>query len=166
MTALFVALGMFAMGWVLHVALWRIRLPRRHSAALLMIFGLLPVLAIAVWVVSGASPIISWFEVPGIMALYAGAVFCYVIVYSGVEQTSPTVAIVRALAIAGESGCSPEELAPLITEDSLIRPRLDALRLDGMITPAGEGCSLTGRGRSAARMSMMFSPLFNLGDGA
>ena len=166
MVALTVSLGLFAAGWLLHVAWWRVRLPRHHSLALVIVFVSLPPAAAVAWLLGGAWPSISLAEVPAVLSLYIGAAVCYLITYSGVEQTSPTLVLVRALEQAGSKGCSREDLVGLITEDMFVRPRLEALRIDGLLTSAGRGFVLTARGRRAVRTSLAFTRLFNIRQGA
>jgi hypothetical protein len=96
------------------------------------------------------------------MVFYLGAVGCYLITYSGVEQTSPSLVIVRAIETAGNDGCSREELAALITEERFVRPRLEALRRDGMVIAVDGGFVLTRGGKRAAQLASVLSRVFNI----
>jgi len=160
--ALIVSLALIVGAWLLHVAWWRFRLPRHHIGALLLVFTATPLVMAVIWVASGSPPLVSLSELPGMMALYLGAAGCYLITYAGVEQTSPSLMIIRALEAAGDNGCTPEELAELITENGFIRPRLEALKRDGMITSADGGFVLTSLGKLAVQVALAISRIFNI----
>ena len=166
MTALLTSLALFGTAWLAHLLWWRIALPRRHTAALLLLFAIVPVAAAVLAPALPAAHLPSAAEVPGVLSLYAGAASCYLIVYTGIEQTSPTLAIVRALERAGGGGCSQENLAPLITEDLFVRPRLEALALDGLISRQAGGWALTTRGRRAARAATFLAGVFGIRENA
>jgi hypothetical protein len=147
--ALLISLALFGAAWLVHLVWWRVRLPRRQSMALLAVFAVVPLLAAA----AGGARFIAAAEVPAAAALYLGAVGCYLILYTGVEQTSPTLVIVRALQAARPRGCSAEELAQLVTDELFVRPRLEALVADGIAAATADGWVLTARGRRTARLA-------------
>lgn len=162
MAALILALGLFAAAWLAHLAWWRLSLPRHHTLALLMVFAATPFVAAGVWFVIGRPALVPMGAIPGILALYAGATGCYLITYSGVEQTSPSLVIIRALEAAGGNGCSRDQLGRLVTEDVFVKPRLEALRSDGLLAASGAGYVLTPRGQRAARIALVFTRAFNI----
>jgi hypothetical protein len=166
MTTLIASLALFGIAWLLHVAWWRISPPRRHLFALLCLFAAVPVCAGPAWLVVPPHLLLAPADIPGALALYLGAAACYLIVYTGVEQTSPTLVIVRALEHARQGGCSDADLAGLITEDLFVRPRLEAMALDGLLVPVADGWSLTSRGRRAARIASVLAKLFNIRENA
>lgn len=141
-------------------------MPRRQLAALAGVFIAVPTLAGLVCAAGGLPSFLQLAEIPGILALYGGAAFCYLIVYTGIEQTSPSLVIVRALESAGQQGCAREELASLITEDLFLQPRLEALALDGLLVARDGGWTLTGQGRKAARMATVFAQFFRIRESA
>ena len=159
MAALILALALFAAAFAAHLAWWRLRLPRRHTFALLGVFAATPAAAAALWLALGAPALLPAAALPAVLALYAGAAGCYLIAYSGVEQTSPSLVLVRALEEAGASGCSRAELDRLVTEDAFVKPRLEALRLDGILGPDG---ALTPRGLFAARLAAALAAIFGI----
>jgi hypothetical protein len=166
MSALVVSLALFAAAWLLHFGWWRISLPHHHTQALLAVFALTPLACAGLWLALGRPAFISAAEVPSVLAFYTGAAGCYVITYTGVEQSSPSLTIVRALESAGEKGCSQDELAAMITQDQFVAPRIEAMRRDGLLTVSAAGFSLTPRGRRAARTALAFSKLFNVRENA
>ena len=113
MTLLLTAVGLFLSAFAAHVALWRIRIPRRQTLTLVLVFAAVPLLAWAVARVVGAT--VAPAALPAIGLFYAGAACCYLITYAGVEEASPSLLIIRALESAADKGCSRVELAAIIT---------------------------------------------------
>jgi hypothetical protein len=68
----------------------------------------------------------------------------------------------QALQDAGPAGCSPGELSTVITDDNFVKPRIDALKRDGMLAAVAGGYVLTRRGKQAARLSLLLSRIFNI----
>lgn len=166
MAALLSALGLFVLAWLLHLLWWRLRLPANHTGALLLLFAATPVLAAGLWLGAGAPRLIGLADIPGIALLYMGAVGCYLIAYTAIEETSPSLAVFAALQAAGGAGCSREDLSTVVTDSNFIKPRLDALRRDGILQSAGDGCVLSPRGEKAARLAVAIARAFNIGRNA
>lgn len=165
MAALALALGLFLIALGIHVIWWRWQLPRHHTAALLVAFAVPPLLAGLLWL-AGARFGLGWTDLAGIALFHAAATGCYLITYAGVEETSPSLVIIRALEQAGARGCSRAELQPCITDERFIAPRLAALQRDGLVTAAGAGARLTPAGLRLARLANLLARCFNLHEGA
>jgi hypothetical protein len=153
--ALLISLALFGAAWLVHAVWWRSRPPARHLRALAWLFAIVPL------VVLPFLPVLP-LEIPAVLALYAGIAASYLILYTGIEQISPTLIVVRELARAQGSGCSEEELAQLMTDDLLLRPRMQALVTDGLLAPSGSGWALTARGYRAARVAEIVAKLFDI----
>ena len=162
MTALIVSLVLVVGAWLLHVVWWRFRLPRHHTGALLLVFAATPLVMSVIWIASGSPPLVSLYELPSITALYLSAAGCYLITYAGVEHTSPSLVIIRALEAAGEKGCLKKEFAAVVTESNFVKPRLEALKRAGMLTSTSGGFVLTSLGKRAAQLALMCSRVFNI----
>jgi hypothetical protein len=97
------------------------------------------------------------------MALfYLGAAGCYLITYAGIEETSPSLVIIRALERAGAKGCTKDELARLITDERFVQPRFQALKRDGLVVSG----HLTPAGLRVARLSVLLAKVFNIHESA
>lgn len=162
MAALLSSLGLFGFAWLLHLMWWRWRLPRNHTGALLVVFAAAPPIAILLWMACGAPHWVGLRDIPGMALLYLGAVGCYLIAYTAIEETSPSLAIFDTLQAAGDAGCTREELSGVITDSNFIKPRLDALRRDGILVAAADGYILSRRGKKAAYLAMLVSRMFNI----
>ena len=166
MSALLSSFALFGVAWIAHVVWWRYNLPRHQTRALVVVFTAAPLVAGCLWVASGRPELIELHDLPGIAMFYLGAIGCYLIAYTAVEETSPSLTIIRTLEAAGNTGCSLEELSSVITESNFVKPRLEALRRDGMVTAADGGFVLTRRGRQAAQTALLLSRIFNIQENA
>ena len=164
MSALLAPLALFAAAMFVHAAWWRVRPPRRHLASLAVLFLAVPAVAALAWVALDARLLASA-EIPAALALYAGAAACYLILYTGIEQRSPTLVIVNALERSA-GGSSREDLERLITDDLFVKPRLEAMALDGLIARSANGWVLSGRGLRAARAASMLASVFRIRENA
>lgn len=131
-----------------------------------MVFAVAPPVAILLWIACGGAQLIGLRDLPGMALLYLGAVGCYLIAYTAIEETSPSLAIFGALQAAGSAGCSLEELSTVITDSNFVKPRLDALRRDGILVAAADGYVLSPRGKRAAQLAMLVSRVFNIENNA
>jgi len=112
MTPLILAGAAWLFAFVLHLTLWRWRLPKAQLKALLVIFAL-------VWAVAALS-ILAGVAGAGSFAAgslvgflyfcltYWSAALCYVITYSAMEGDSPTLSLTRHLHRKGSDGVSHE----------------------------------------------------------
>jgi hypothetical protein len=169
MLALLFAISLVLASFAVHVIVWRVRLPRRQTRALLLVFSLVPITVILA-IVSGFapgrfySPVAA--EIPAIALFYMGATCTYLITYYGIEDTSPSLTIIRAVQRSGTHGCSREELEVLLSESQPVESRLAALKSAGYLTPSGTGFLLAPRGMRAARAARFFAKLFNIHESA
>jgi len=163
MNALLLSIGLFIFAWITHVLLWQIYTPKNQSLALIKIFIFVAVCFILLF----PSWLVSTFSVPlliGISMFYLGTLGCYLIVYTAVEETSPSLAIFWALQKNIQKGCTSKELAQVITDDTFIKPRINALRRDGILVQIAEssGHRLTSKGQKAAVIANLISKIFNI----
>ncbi len=166
MAALIATLLLVALALAIHVVWWRWRLPRNHTGALLLSFSLPPLLALGLWFGAGLRFGLVWTDLPSIVLFYAAATGTYLITYAGVEETSPSLVIIRALEQAGPQGRTRDDLNPCITEERFISPRLTALQRDGLTRSSNDGVRLTPTGFRLARFATFLAKLFNLHEGA
>jgi hypothetical protein len=158
MATLLIAVGLFLSAIAAHVVIWRFRVPRNQTRCLLLIFALAPLLLCAA--AAAMSPFaprtLLAKDVAGIALFYLGA---------GVEETSPSLKLIRALEAAGGDGCTREDLAELITEEHFIEPRLRSLKSQRIIAETAEGIQLTSRGTRIARSAALLSGVFRIDEG-
>ena len=114
MNFLFLSAGALFIAWIVHLAIWRWRLPKAQLKILLVIFAV-------VWAVAALSVLTGFVGVGSFAAdwlvgflyfclIYWSAAFCYVITYSAMEGDSPTLSLTRHLHRRGEEGISHDEI--------------------------------------------------------
>jgi hypothetical protein len=164
------AAGLFAVAFLLHLLCWRIRRPSRVALALLSLFlgtlvlGLLAALYVP-WL-GQLTPLGPW-EVAHVCLFHVAASLAYIVLYSALEQDSPTLTIIAFVA-AAERGRSRNELFGLVRDDHIVGTRFDALVASQIIAPA-EGTDqvyvLTSRGQRWARLFGFCRHLYRLDKG-
>jgi hypothetical protein len=147
-TALLAA-GVFGVAFLVHLAWWRLALPRRQTAALLMLFcGVL-----GVWLAVSHFMPGRWFTAADrwdaihVAIFHVACTLAYVVAYSALEHRSPSMTLLTAVADSGRAGCTPEELRGLLAGANPVELRLDAMVHDGMVTRDGDDYALAPKGR-------------------
>lgn len=146
------AVGVFATAFIGHLALWRIALPTRQTAALLgVFFG-----ALVAWLLTSHLLPGRWFtacdrwQAVHVAVFHTACALAYVVAYSAIEHRSPSMTLLVAVADAGDAGCSRDDLRGLLAGASPVEVRLDAMVQDGMVTVDGDGYALAAKGRAWA----------------
>lgn len=139
------------------------RLPRYQTAALLKIFsaGFGLGLAVVLLLHRSDSPVPAMLH---FTIFYVPMALAYVSLYSLIEHDSPSLLIVRALAEAGSSGRSRQELEDLFQED-IVESRLKAAISNGLVRLSGEGWALTPMGRVVGSVASLIKSIYGIRDG-
>jgi len=147
MSSLFLAAGALFIAWIVHLAIWRWRLPKAQLKALLVIFAL-------VWVVAALS-ILAGVAGAGSFAagslvgflyfclFYWSGALCYVITYSAMEGDSPTLSLTRHLHASGAEGVSHEEIEEFFRQRPFVGARVKALVTDDIFIEEEGGYRLS-----------------------
>lgn len=146
MRVLVAGLLLFALALAAHLALWRLRQPRRHTRALLRIFfGTLAAGALAGPRLAGAAPLTPA-EALHLFVFFTALALSYIVIYSALQVDSPSLSIVLAIAGAGDRGLAREQLQRDLTDERLVRPRLEDLVRDAAVVCRDGVYRLRGRG--------------------
>lgn len=143
-----------AAAFLFHVALWRVRPPRRHIPALLVIFfASLPASLGLAALVPALHPLLpaSGWDWLLLLSFHVPLSLSYIALYTGIEADSPSCLVVARVACAGEAGCTREELARLIGEEQVLA-RVRNLAGNGIAAESGGRLRLLPRGRTLARL--------------
>lgn len=144
------AFGLFSAGFLLHWVWWRIRIPTRQSATiLLLLLGTLFVgLAVAPYLsaLEGYRPRNFW-EVLHVATFHIAMTLAYIVAYSALEARSPSMTLLTHVADSGEAGRSEEELFAVLGGMTPIEARLVAMSRDKMILLESGSCVVTPKGR-------------------
>lgn len=147
MSYLFLSAGALFIAWIVHLAIWRWRLPKAQLKALLVIFAVVWAIA-ALLVVTGfvgfGSFAAGWLV--GFLyfcLIYWSAALCYVITYSAMEGDSPTLSLTRHLHRRGEEGVSHDEVEEFFRQRPFVGARVKALVTDNVFIEEEGGYRLS-----------------------
>lgn len=152
--ALLWSLAVFLVSIGLHVVVWRVHAPRRHTRVIVIIF--LAVLAAAMGggalIEDGAPRLAAWLpscpaEQGQMVIVVLSLLAAYIITYSAMEADSPTLVMIRELGRAGAEGVERNHFHRVMSDDLLVVPRLEDLLRDGLARLEGECYVLTLKGR-------------------
>ncbi len=138
---------LFVVAMAIHLATWKVKQPRNHTRALLIIFALVYI----AWLVICAACAAPLLGVLQVSFYYWPVSLCYIITYSAIEGDSPTLSLMRFIAANGANGRTQEEVARFMAERPFIDARIAALLNSGFIREEG------GRYVAAGRKSLAFS---------
>ena len=139
--------GLFAAAFILHLSLWRVRAPRRQIKALLRLYyGALAVALLLGWAAVLPAFRFAPAEALHLVLFYTGLTLAYIITYSAVQVDSPSLVIVAAIAAGGGDGLGREALFAGLTDEILVRPRLEDLVRDEVVTFDGTVYRMSDRG--------------------
>ncbi|MFZ4731114.1 MAG: hypothetical protein ACOYK7_01080 [Pirellulales bacterium] len=150
MHTLLLASSLFATAFLLHLLVWRIRLPGRQSAALLAIFtGCLVCWLLTAWFLPGnpTAPR-DGAETIHVALVHIALSLAYVVAYSAIEHRSPSMTLLLAVAGAGSRGLSRDQLRGLLVAALPVETRIEAMVREGMLVGGPEGYSLSPKGQA------------------
>jgi hypothetical protein len=158
-----VGLLLLLLALFVHIIMWRVRPPRRSIRALLCIFAATPLVTIPIYsLIAPLAAFADASEAVRTLLFYASCSLVYVVLYSAIESTSPSLAIVSYVASCGSAGCAEADLADHITDDEGISARIAAMKATQMIVVSDEQCTLTPAGRRWAELFEFASVIFRL----
>jgi len=162
------AFGLFLAAFLLHWIIWRIRIPRRQTAALMLILlGALPAGLIAVTFVPALQdfgPRGLW-EVFHVSTFHVALSLAYIVAYTAIEGRSPSMALLVYVADARGQGRTREELESVLRGENPVAARLQAMLLDKMVVQNGGLFVLTVKGWAWARGLGTFRKVLGMGKG-
>src|SRR5262249_15438455 len=95
MTVLLAGLGLLFISFCVQLVLWRIFVPGRQIRALLVIFFLVPLIVFGVVQIAGIVLVtLSAAEIVRLAVFYVSCGLMYIVLYSAIEEQSPTLAII------------------------------------------------------------------------
>lgn len=144
MPAILFAPAWLALTFVLHVAVWRLRRPRRQTAAVLAFFlASMPIGLAVAWIGGFARD-------PADLVLIAqflvAAALAYTCINSAIQEDSPALMVVTFVALAGPGGCTADDVRAALGSDLTLAPRLRDFETAGMIEHRDGRYRLTARG--------------------
>jgi hypothetical protein len=165
--------GAFFLAFLAHLAVWRIRLPKRQTKTLLLLMFSVLCAMTALLKAGGAglAALCGW-SVPVTAGDYLhltlfdiSLILSYVITYSALEADSPSLIIAMTVAGAGVEGITEDDFSDFVNADRLLKPRIRDLVLDKMVYLDNGRYRLTFKGRLFARLFIAHRKLLGRGKG-
>lgn len=154
-----------AIAFALHLVVWKIRLPLRQTKAMLLIFFGTQLTIMVFWaanpafVLLGVTAPTQCAEYLHIALFFTSVTLAYMITYSALEADSPSLIMALAVARAGAKGFPKTTFDATMTDDILVKPRIEDLLLDQMAYLEGGKYRLTRKGILFARVFILYRNL-------
>ena len=166
------SIALWTLAFLLHLLLWRMRLPKRQTRALLAVFlGVLTggmvffALGPGLWPDCAVYLPTALPECLHVGLLFIAVTLAYIVTYSALEVDSPSLVMVMAIADAGANGLGKRQFEQSMTDDILITPRLHDLLRDQMVYLDAGRYRLTVKGRRFVRIFIFYRGLLNAAKG-
>ena len=147
----FALIGFFL---VAHVVFWRFY-PRLRSISTLVVIST-GVLAVGIGIGAAVQVWNTIWDVLLVAQFHIFVTFAYIIGYSGVEQESPSLVILKLASQASGGGVDESDIKGLINDDFFLKQRLAPIISSGMIERQGKMLILTKKGRLLAYIFHIF----------
>lgn len=164
--------SLFLIAFILHLIVWRIRLPQRQIKTLLQIFFATLLAGIAGLWYSPLSFTLFNLTTPGslweylhICLFFVSFTLAYMITYSALEADSPSLVMVMSISNAEPEGLDKERFEQLLSDETLVMPRIKDVLLDRMVYMDGNIYRLTNKGAMMARLFIFYRKLTNAPEG-
>ena len=160
---------LFATAFLLHLIVWKFRIPKNPARTIVVLFVL--TLAVGVLVLRYGMvdnsiveflALRSFSECLHVVLVFMSLLSVYYFVYGALADESPSMFTIMNVAKADEKGLSENELSELITDDLFIRPRMDYLVDEQMVCLQGEKYKLDSKGKNFIDMIKFFQNLMKL----
>jgi hypothetical protein len=164
--------GLLFLAFVLHVLIWRLRIPNRQGRAILIVFA--ATLVVGIIAIAGLSVSEGdwWGRLMGQLmksvnwiTLYIICTLAYLISFTAIEADSPSLVMVEMIREAGERGIAPETLRNSIAKDNLVVPRISDLVRDKMVINKHDHLLLASKGKLLSQLFKYQRRLFRMGPG-
>ncbi len=166
MTVLLAGTGLLFLSFCAQLVVWRIFVPGRQIRALLVIFFLVPLIAFGGLQITG-SPIVlgtlSAVEVVRLGIFYVSCALTYIVLFSAIEEQSPTLAIISY--VAERSRCTDADLVDRFGKGRELSQRIELLARSEFVRHDGDRYRLAPAGHRFAKLFDVANRLFGLESG-
>ncbi len=167
MKIFFFGIVLFLLAFVVHLFIWRIRVPRKQTQTLLVSYaccgaagGL--VLPLLNHILPTALSADSFAEIMTIFVFYGSMALGYIAFYSLLENDSPSLTLIRGLTEAKSYGMTIEELYEMMSKKQFVRSRLEQLLKDKLVIISGNKYYATQTGEAFLLIFNFQRQLFKL----
>lgn len=171
MRVLLLAPIIFCLAFIIHLAIWKFRLPENQKRILLKIF--LDSFFICLAGIWFASKFIASFEhiLPDsfveyfyLFIFYISVALSYMVTYSAIEVDSPSLIMIENIAKAGNGGLDKEQFDKSMNDELLVMPRIKDLIDDKIVYLASGKHKLTYKGILMARIFIFYRELLRINE--
>jgi len=169
MNILIAGIFLFLMAFILHLLIWKVRIPDNPIKTITILFT--SILLGGIFVLRYASlsnlifesaALLSFSECLHVTLIFMSLLSVYYFVYGALTDESPSMFTMLNVAGMDEEGLSENELNELITDDLFIRPRMDYLVDEKMVCLQEEKYRLGSKGKNFIGMINFFQNLMKL----
>lgn len=162
-------LVIFCLALCVHLVIWKSRIPKTQTKALLQVFfttltvSLVLLKFITIFIAVSKNYIPALFpDYLHIGLFFSSLALAYIATYSAVEVDGPSFFIVMNIDDAGPGGLTEEKFNQIITDDYLVKPRVNDLLRDKMVYLEAGKYKLTGSGFLLARLFVFYRKLLGI----
>jgi hypothetical protein len=166
MTVLLAGIGLLFLSFCAQLVFWRILVPGRQIRALLVIFFLVPLVVFGVVQLIGtpiALTALSPAEIVRLAIFYVSCALTYIVLFSAIEEQSPTLAIVSY--VAKKSQCAGADLVDRFGKGQELSHRIELLARSEFVKHEGDRYRLSPPGDRLAKLFDASSRLFGIESG-
>jgi hypothetical protein len=139
MSVLIAGAGLFAFAFVIHVVIWRFRVPRHQALAVVLLFLAVGLIGLSAFAGFGLDALhLTPLRLVLAIILFGSFGVSYLILFSALEADSPTMTIIGLITANGDRGICREELSEAMANHSFVQLRLNQMLHDGMAYRSGD----------------------------
>jgi hypothetical protein len=138
---------LLAVAFAVHLIWWRLKVPRRQPLALLVLFLTVALCGFAT--IYAADLFAGELPLPRLLLavlLFGSIGVVYLILFSAMEEDSPSLTLIRLISEAGPRGIHRAQLLKAVEGHSYIKVRIDMMISDGMAVETATGLRLASQG--------------------
>jgi hypothetical protein len=148
MSVLFAAVGLFAAALLVHLVVWRIRVPKQQAATLVVIILTVGILGFSLLFSFGTEDVgLSGARLLLGIGVFGGLAAIYLILFSAIEADSPTLTMINLIQAGGIRGVREDKLRLAMSRYSYVEARIDQLLQDKMVIETAHGLQIQPSGR-------------------
>lgn len=165
MTVLLVGVSLLFLSFCVQLVLWRIFIPSRQIRTLLVVFFLVPLIAVGFVQLTGIPMpgALTPAEIVRVAIFYVSCALTYTVLYSAIEEQSPTLAIISY--VAKKSQCSAADLVDTFGRGHELSQRIELLARSEFVRQEGDHYRLSPAGDRLAKLFDAANRLFGLESG-
>lgn len=149
-------LAFFLTAFLIHLVIWKIKVPKKQTLSLIIIF-----FSILIFYSVILYSKINFFEYINILIFFISLIFAYLLTYTALEADSPSLLIIMEIVNAGSMGLPKEKFEKSMNDDLLVKPRIQDLVRDHFVSIENGKYKLTRSGKVFVSIFIAYRKLLN-----